>query len=109
MSATFKIDRAWLVEESKVALRSYFRPWKYAVAATIVVMLIAGCAHTPGPTTRCVTREQFEQIKRDEPPKIADKLSGNAAEDIKPIAGSAVRLRSYARGLVDILGGCVGD
>ena len=74
---------------------------------TIIPLLaLAGCAHTPGPTTRCVTREQFEQIKRDEPPKIADRLTGNAAEDIKPIAGSAVRLRSWGRGMLGILEGC---
>ena len=81
---------------------------KFALLIATSLTLCA-CAHNPGPTTRCLTKEQFEQIKRDEPPKIADKLSGNAAEDIKPIAGSAVRLRSYARGLVDILGGCVGE
>ena len=75
--------------------------------AILAALALAGCAHKPI-VTKCVSREQLEQIKRDEPEKVADKLTGDAAQDIKPIAGSAVRLRSWGRGMLDVLSGCSG-
>lgn len=74
-----------------------------------VLVYLSGCAHTPGPTTKCVTPEQLDELKRQEPPKVRDKLTGRADEDVRTLGGSAIRLRSYARGLIDILGGCVGE
>lgn len=74
----------------------------------ILATLVAGCT-TTHTTTKCVTKEQYEQLKRDEPEKVAPKLTGRADEDSRTLAGSAVRLRSWGRGLIDVLGGCVSD
>jgi hypothetical protein len=34
-------------------------------------------------------------------------LNGDAAHDVGPLAGSAIRLRGYADGLLVVLGGCI--
>ena len=42
-----------------------------------------------------------------EPPRIGDRLTGNAQEDEKTVAASAVELRAYAEGLRTILESCM--
>lgn len=73
------------------------------------VLTLSACSTTRYVPTKCVSKEQLEQIRRDEPPKVHDQLTGNAEQDIKPIAGSAVRLRAWGEGMLGILGGCVSD
>jgi hypothetical protein len=68
--------------------------------------LLCSCATTRYVTVPCLTREQLEERRKAEPPKISDKLTGKADEDIKPIAGSAVRLRAWGQGNLQILEGC---
>lgn len=73
-----------------------------------IALALAGCAHTRYTQIHCLTPDQYQKLKDAEPPKIGDKLTGRADEDIKPIAGSAVRLRAWGQGLLGVLGGCAG-
>lgn len=75
--------------------------WVSACAA----LLLTGCAHDRFVTVPCITKEQALPA---EPPKVSDKLTGRADEDIKTIAGSNVRLRAWGQGLRGILEGCRG-
>jgi hypothetical protein len=52
-------------------------------------------------------RTQFNQLKDAEPGKIHNQLNGDAAHDVGPLAGSAIRLRSWGEGLLTVLGGCI--
>lgn len=77
---------------------------------TLIALLLctSACTTTRYVPTPCLTQEQHDELKNSEPHKVGDKLTGNAAEDIKPIAGSNVRLRAWGKGLLGVLGGCVG-
>lgn len=69
-----------------------------------LAIAIAGCAHKPRfITVPCIAPEQ--QIPA-EPPRVADKLTGKADEDVRVIAGSALRLRVWGSALRDIVEGC---
>jgi hypothetical protein len=59
-------------------------------------------------TVPCVTPEQWQELHEAEPPKVGKKLTGEADKDVKIVAGSAVRLRSWGNGLLGVLGGCRG-
>ena len=72
----------------------------------MAALALAGCQTTRYITVACLTPVQFEQLKAQLPPKVADKLTGRADEDLRIIAGSSVRLRGYAEGLLAILEGC---
>jgi predicted small secreted protein len=74
-------------------------------AVLIGGLVLGGCQTTRYATVPCVGKDQSLPA---EPPKIADKLTGKADEDVKIIAGSNVRLRSWGRGLHLILEGCRG-
>lgn len=71
-----------------------------------VLVALSGCATTRYVTTPCLTQQQLDELKQAEPPKVGDKLTGRADEDVKVLGGSAVRLRGYAHGLLNVLGGC---
>ena len=77
-------------------------------AILLAALALSGCATTRYVSRPCLTAEQYDELKRAEPPKIHDKLTGRADEDVKVLGGSAVRLRGYAHGLLNVLGGCVG-
>jgi hypothetical protein len=69
-----------------------------------LLFALAGCApHVRYIPTPCLTKDQALPA---EPPKIHDKLTGKADEDLRIVAGSVVRLRAYASGLRLILEGC---
>jgi hypothetical protein len=76
-----------------------------AVGAFMLVMFLAGCQTTRYVQTPCISKDQLLPA---EPPKVADKLTGRADEDLKTVAGSAVRLRAWGQGLHSILEGCRG-
>jgi hypothetical protein len=81
---------------------------KLLFLAVIMLTLPAGmCTTTRHVPVHCLTKEELAELKAAEPPKVADKLTGNAEQDIKPIAGSAVRLRAWGSGMLGVLGGCV--
>jgi len=75
----------------------------------IAAVALSGCAtvHTRYSTVYCVTPDQYAKLKQAEPPKVGDKLTGNAQDDLKTIAGSAVRLRTFSDGLLGVIGSCV--
>ena len=75
--------------------------------ATLIAL--SGCAHQQRfVTVPCVSQEQYDKLKADEPPKVGDTLTGEADKDIRIVGGSAVRLRAYGRGLLGVLEGCRG-
>lgn len=74
------------------------------ILCAAICLLASGCAHSPRYIQiPCIGKDQ--QIPA-EPEKIGPKLTGNAGEDIKTIAGSNVRLRAWGQGLRGILEGC---
>jgi ABC-type uncharacterized transport system auxiliary subunit len=73
-------------------------------ARYILIYFLAGCApHPRFSTVYCLSHDQ--QLPA-EPPKIKDKLTGDAATDVGTLAGSAIRLRAWGEGLQTILEGC---
>ena len=74
----------------------------------LLLATLAGCQTTRFVSVPCLTPEQLAERESAEPPKIADRLSGKADEDIRIIAGSALRLRAWGSGNLDVLRGCVG-
>jgi hypothetical protein len=69
------------------------------------LLILSGCAHRYT-VVPCLTTEQLEEQRKAEPPKVSDQLTGMADQDIKPIAGSAIELRAWGRGMLGILEGC---
>ena len=57
-------------------------------------------------STACLTRDQYAQLKAQEPPTIHERLNGDEDHDIKILAGSLIRVRAYSDGLLEVLGGC---
>jgi hypothetical protein len=80
---------------------------RYALryAACVTLLALSACTTTRYVTVPCISKDQTLPA---EPPKVADRLTGKADEDIKTIAGSAVRLRAWGQGLHTILEGCRG-
>lgn len=77
-----------------------------AFAAVVMLTLPAGmCVSTRYVPISCVGKDQ---ILPAEPPKVADKLTGKADEDLRIVGGSAIRLRAWGQGLHSILEGCRG-
>ena len=74
----------------------------------LAALLLSGCQTTRYIPIKCISPEQLEQQRQAEPPKVHDKLTGKADEDVRTIAGSNVRLRAYSHGLLGILEGCAG-
>jgi hypothetical protein len=75
--------------------------------AALLALALTGCAHVRYVQTYCLTRSQYEQLKQSEPPRVHDRLTGKADIDVGTLAGSAIRLRAYSDGLLQVLGGCV--
>lgn len=79
----------------------------------LLPLLLAGCGIFQKPETRyvhvyCVTAEQYKKLVDAQPKKVGDRLTGQAQDDFKLVAGSAVALRYYSDGLLEVLGNCVG-
>lgn len=64
---------------------------------------LAGCTTTRYVQTYCIGKDQ---ALPDEPERVHNKLTGKADEDVKIVAGSAIRLRAYGQGLRGIIEGC---
>lgn len=75
-------------------------------AILLLALALTSCQTTRYVTVSCLTPQQYQELRQALPPKVGDKLTGNAGEDIKTIAGSNVRLRGYAEGLLNVLEGC---
>jgi hypothetical protein len=70
-------------------------------------LALSGCATTRYVTVACIDQPQLQRLKDAEPPRVGDRLTGQAQDDFKIAAGSAVELRSYSHGLLGVLEGCV--
>lgn len=70
---------------------------------SLLLLSLTGCATTRYVTTPCLTKDQAIPA---EPPRVHDKLTGRADEDLRTVAGSNIRLRSWGEGLNQILEGC---
>ena len=80
--------------------------FKCSKTVILITLALTGCATTA--PVRCVTQEQVDELKRQEPPKVKDRLTGKADEDLRVIGGSAIRLRQWGKGMLGVLEGCVG-
>jgi hypothetical protein len=70
-------------------------------------LALAGCATTQRFTpVYCVSPDQLQRLKGAEPPRVGEKLTGQAQDDFKIAAGSAVQLRAWGEGLIGVLEGC---
>jgi hypothetical protein len=78
------------------------------ILALAALLVLTGCTTTRYVTVPCITPEQWQELHEAEPPKVGKKLTGEADKDVKIVAGSAVRLRSWGNGLLGVLGGCRG-
>ena len=76
---------------------------------TVAAIATSGCVTTRYATVHCVTPEQYQKLKDAEPRKVGDKLTGQAQDDLKIIAGNNVELREYSHGLLGVIGGCTGN
>lgn len=77
-------------------------------ALLLAALALSGCVTTKYVTRSCITPAQLEQLKSAAPPKVRDKLTGKADEDVRILAGSNIRLRSYSDGLIEVLKVCAG-
>jgi hypothetical protein len=75
------------------------------VCLSLAIIALSGCQ-----TTRYVVRPCLapDQQLPAEPERVGPKLTGKADEDVRTLAGSALRLRAWGTGLRDILEGCRG-
>lgn len=75
--------------------------------AILAALSLSACSHQLVPMP-CLTPEQLKQLEDAEPEKVGDKLTGRADEDVRTISGSAIRLRAWGRGNLEVLRGCTG-
>lgn len=69
-----------------------------------LLLALSACApHPRFSTIYCVGKDQ---VLPSEPPKVHDRLTGKADEDLRIVSGSALRLRAWGEGLNGIIEGC---
>lgn len=78
------------------------------------LLLLAGCAghvDTAPPVQHvyCVTPEQYRAIVQAEPAKIGQTLDKDVRVQNKQLTEQNILVRSYADGLLQIIGGCMGS
>lgn len=69
------------------------------------LLLLTGCGHTTL-IRPCITPAQLAELEKQEPEKVSGKLVGQADKDIRPIAGSNLKLRAWGYNLRDALRVC---
>ena len=84
------------------------------LTATLLALALAGCKTVPGPvevrvqTVKIPVREVC--VRKDQipamPPRVGDKLQGDAQADASLLAASAIRLRSALEVAIGLLQGC---
>lgn len=81
-------------------------------ALLLLAVLVAGCAHKPAeirevpvPTpVTCVDRNRIPA----EPPRVAQRFTGNAKRDLEILAENAQALRRWGQEMRSLLEQCVG-
>lgn len=77
-----------------------------ALLVMAAVLTLTGCATRPL-ISSCLTREQYEELKRQEPPLVKGRTEGMKADEALPIAvGSAMRLRAWGQNLLGVVEIC---
>ena len=92
----------------RVAFRSVGRIGTRGAFAALA-LAVSGCATTRYAPVHCVSPQQLQKLKDAEPPKIGSRLTGQAQDDLKIIAGNNVELRQYGHGLLSVIEGCSGS
>jgi hypothetical protein len=72
-------------------------------SVVLLALLLCACSHVRYATAYCVGRDQ---ALPKEPERVGGKLTGQAQDDYKIVAASAVELRAWGQGLNQILEGC---
>lgn len=76
----------------------------FVIPALIVAHLaLSGCSTVRYTTVYCLDKDQ---TLPSEPERVGEKLTGDAQQDFRIVAGSAVELRAYGTGLRTILESC---
>jgi hypothetical protein len=78
------------------------------LAIVLAALALSACSTVRYATVPCLNQQQLEELRNAEPEKVGPKLTGQAQEDFKIVAGSAIELRSWGRGMLGVLSGCVG-
>lgn len=98
--------RSYKRSAAKSVLARLARNLNYGRIPYLACAALALTACAPHPrfiTTYCLTKDQ---ALPPEPPRVKSQLTGKADEDLRIVAGSAIRLRSWGEGLQHILEGC---
>ena len=82
---------------------------KTILSIALAALALSACAPHPVAIVHCVTPEQYQKLKNAEPPKVGSKLTGQAQDDLKIIAGRTVELQSWGEGLLGVIAGCSGE
>lgn len=77
-------------------------------AILLAALALSACTTTKYVPVKCVTPEQVAELKRQEPERVGDKLTGQAQRDFQIVAGNAARLRAWGRGLLGVVESCGG-
>ena len=75
-------------------------------AALAAALLSSACTTTKLVPVPCLSPAQLKQLEDAEPPKVGGSLTGRADQDLRIVSGSALRLRAWGRGNLDVLRGC---
>jgi hypothetical protein len=75
----------------------------------VLLASLSACQTTRYVTVPCLTPEQYKKLEQSQPEKVHGNLTGEADKDLRIVAGSAVRLRSWGTGLLGVLQGCQGS
>ena len=71
-----------------------------------LALLVSACApHPKLVPTPCISKDRALPA---EPDRVGDKLTGNAGEDVKTLAGGLIRWQAYGRGMREIVESCRG-
>ena len=84
---------------------------RFKALCVFLPILLSACGMTPKPETKiltvsCLTPEQYLKLVQAEPPKIGQQLEQDLRKQNRQLVQQNVLVRSYADGLLTILGGC---
>lgn len=81
------------------------KTWVRFLHLAPATLALTGCAHVPL-VTSCISEKQYQQLESQRPPKVHDKLTGQADKDVRPLAGSIIEHRAYEDVLLGTLKVC---
>lgn len=75
-------------------------------AILLAALALSACAGPHYLTKACISKEQLAELEHQAPPKVKDKLTGDAQKDVKILAGNLIRRGAYEQLLLDSLRVC---